>query len=244
MELQMNLPDLALDSVTVVIRGNFNPALLSSAWMLTRGLIVAEDAVEAKQQIVTPETASFETSWFKFFANREIIQITTEESEEFERVRDLAVGGLKSLPDTPIGVMGINRDVHFTVSSKTEWHAIGDRLAPKAMWREILKDPGMNTLAISALRSDEYSGSIQVIVQPSARFPLGVFVSHNDHYSLLTDEQRLTSRDQLAEHMGRPVDPKPEKARIAIEVLNDMWTDSMTRATSVINKIAEQVKVA
>jgi hypothetical protein len=165
----MDLPNLALDSVAVVIRGYFNPALFSSGWMLSRGLITAQDVVDAKQQMATPDAASFETSWFRLFSTRDVLNISTVESEDFERVRDLAAGLMKDLPDTPIAVMGINRDVHFTVSSRREWHAIGDRLAPKNIWEGVLREPGTGTLGILSLRPDDYSGYIQVIIQPSAR---------------------------------------------------------------------------
>jgi hypothetical protein len=144
----MNLPNLALDSVAVVIKGYFNPVLFSSGWMLSRGLITAQDVVDAQQQVATPELASFETSWFKLLSTREVLNVSTVESEDFERVRDLAVALLKDLPETPIAVMGINRDVHFTVSSKREWHAIGDRLAPKDIWAGVLREPGISTVGV------------------------------------------------------------------------------------------------
>jgi hypothetical protein len=239
----MDLPNLALDSVAVVVKGYFNPALFSSGWMLSRGLITAQDAVDAKQQAATPDVAIFETSWFRLFSTRDSLNISTVESEDFERVRDLTVGILKDLPETPIAVMGINRDVHFTVSSKKEWHSIGDRLAPKDIWSGVLREPGTATLGILSLRSDEYSGHVQVTVQPSARFPLGIFVSHNDHYSLEEGKPQLKSRDELtlpSEITADDVDPK--KSALAVRILNEMWSDSMNRSAIVFERIADQAK--
>lgn len=239
----MDLPNLALDSVAVVIRGYLNPALFSSGWMLSRGLITAQDVVDAKQQMAAPDVASIETSWFRLFSTREVLNISTVESEDFERVRDLAVGILKDLPETPIAVMGINRDVHFTVSNRKEWHAIGDRLVPKDIWAGVLREPGTGTLGILGLRSDDYSGYIQVIIQPSARFPLGVFVSHNDHYSLEKGRPQLKSRDELKLPSEITADDvNPEKSALALRILNEMWSDSMNRAAMVFERVADQAR--
>jgi hypothetical protein len=211
--------------------------------MLSRGLITAQDVVDAKQQIATSELANFETSWFKLFSTREALNVSTVEPEDFERVRDLVVAILKDLPETPIAVMGINRDAHFTVSNTKEWHAIGDRLAPKDIWTGVLLDPGTTTVGVLGLRSDDYSGYIQLIIQPSAQFKLGVFVSHNDHYSLKSGQPKLTSRDQLEP----PYEIKPEefdskKITLAVKVLTEMWSDSLTHAAMVFERIADQAK--
>jgi hypothetical protein len=94
-----------------------------------------------------------------------------------------------------------------------------------------------------SLRSDDYSGYIQTIIQPSARFSLGVFVSHNDHYSLKVGEPQLTSRDQLEPTFElKPEDVDPGKIVLAVKVLTEMWSDSMNRAARVFERIADQAR--
>ena len=84
------------------------------------------------------------------------------------QIRDLALGILRSLPHTPVQRIGINHLAHFPVESEGVWHRLGHALTPKELWEEVLEKPGMLSLTIQGQRTDDYSGSVNVTVQPSS----------------------------------------------------------------------------
>ena len=63
--------------------------------------------------------------------------------------------------------MGINRDIQFEMASKSDWHKVGNKLAPKKdLWDKLLPSPGMKTLIIDSKRDDAYNGLINITVRP------------------------------------------------------------------------------
>src|SRR4051794_13817196 len=125
---------LAVDGIAVVLRGHFNAAILSPEWLLRQGLISEEDAEAAEIEIISPQRTAFSTSWLVCSVTNDLLAFESTSEPDFERVRDVAVGVLRTLSHTPIAAMGINRQAHFPVDSIERWHYIGDFLSPKDFW--------------------------------------------------------------------------------------------------------------
>src|SRR5882762_5070374 len=101
-------------------------------------------------------------------------------------MRDLIVGTFNLLQHTPLHKLGINIDMHFRMDSEASWHAFGHRLAPKDLWQDTLKNPGMRSLTMEGQRPDAFRGYIRVQVEPSIKIHPGVYVRVNDHYEIET----------------------------------------------------------
>jgi hypothetical protein len=238
----MPVPELVLDTTSIVIKGQIDPAELAADHLLAQGLIASTDYSDAQQRFSSLDTAILQTSWFSLAANREIIQIQTNQPEDMERVRDLIVGVLKAAKNTQAAVLGLNKDVHFKASTKELWHAVGDAFTPKQIWKGVLTLPGMASAIIQAVRPDLYIGYEQVTIQPSGAVPLGVFVSHNDHYTLELQDSIPTSREYVADIVRSKLQPSFDKNQVAVSVLNDEWQLSMKRAQAVLMRVAEQAQ--
>jgi len=230
--------ELALDGVSVVVKGLFNAAIFSPAWLLAEGLIGKSEYGEADVELITREVASFTVGWLRCQVTPDALQLTTTEPEEFERVRDAAVGILNTLSHTPVAALGINREVHLPARDGAHYLAIGDALAPKEFWEPLVDLPATRTLTIWGQRPDKRGGRVQIQIESSVRFRQHVFISHNDHFNLLKVDKQPASREEaLLETVEPNLQPSAHKGAIATEILTSEWKSSMGRSTDVINAI-------
>jgi hypothetical protein len=236
----MKLPQIIADQVSVVFRGSFEPNVVTPAWMYINGLIGRTELAESEVHIISSEIARFEAGWLICEITRDALKVKTADNSEFERTRDAAIGILRASPGVSVGALGINRETDFSIDSNIELHRIGDRVAPKEIWSDVLKFPGMRDVTMWGVRSDHYSGRIQVQVQPSNRVSTGVFVAYNDHFSLNSADSRPNSREEAWPSLSAEVmEPSVAKVPLATEILGGEWGSSMERAEAVLMQIFE-----
>jgi len=114
--------------------------------------------------MIIPPTAVFSTEWLSVNVRTDRLQLATGMVQEFERLRDTAIGVLTVLPETPIFALGINRDVHWSVATRDQFDRFGDILAPKGPWDRHLKLSGTQDLTIRAVRPDKWAGYVMASV--------------------------------------------------------------------------------
>lgn len=238
----MPVPELAVDTASIVIKGNLNPSKFSVQELQNQGLVSPDDTSKAVQKFSTPDISILETKGMRLLGNRELLQLTAQQADQFKLLRDLAVNILRLFKEEPVSVMGINRDVHFSIGTANAWHKIGDTLVPKEVWTGVLDYVGMASTTVQAARPDRYRGYRQVTVQPSNAVPQGVYVSHNDHYMLELTDEAPSSREQLHTLLHEQATADVKKVGIAIKILNEEWDKSMTRASAVIERVASEAE--
>ncbi len=233
-----------IDGVSVVVKGHFNPAIFSPAWLLGEQLIGVAEYKEAKVEIISRDLALFSAAWLACQVTPDALQMSTVVPEEFERTRDVVAGVLRALSHTPIGAMGVNREVHVLVESVEQWHALGDRLVPKDAWLNVLSLPGMRNITIWGARTDDFAGRVHVQVEPSLRIPRAVYITHNDHYLLAHVEAQPKSRlEPWLLDSDIDLEPSSNKLELALEILaTDNWNASLERADAVFRAVMEQAK--
>ncbi len=235
----MTAPELVIDTASIVIKGTFDPAKLSPQELVAQGLLESKDITEASQRFSTADISILETTKLRFAINSDTIQMTAQLAEEFEPMRDLAVGMLRLSTSATVSVMGMNRDVHFTTPSIESWHSVGDTIVPKDIWSGVLEAPGMASVTLKSARSGTYGGYRQIMVQSSNLVQQGVFVNQNDHYTLEILDKPITTREQLDVEALRPAEATKEKLGLAITVLSGEWANSIKRSSAVIERIAQ-----
>lgn len=228
-------------SLSIVVPGNWNPAIFSAGWLLSQALISVEDLDESEADLIAPGVAAFHLPWVACEVTAERLHLACADEVEFLRTRDLAVGILRSLAHTPIAALGINVSVHLKIDSVGGWHRVGDRLAPKDVWTDVLHLPGTRSLTVLGVRPDEEVGHVQVTVEPSQRVPLGVFVQQNDHFALRARQADIQERADFfsveASYID-PVEPSRDLIPYAVDLLVDDFDASLDRATEVFGKVA------
>ncbi len=234
----------AHSATTIVLKGQFTPALFSPAWLLAQGLIGVQEYDDVKLNFINTEIASFATGWLDFYASADTLQFSTSDDSEIERLRDIAIGILQVLPHTPLVALGINRHFHSLCRSVAEWHAIGDLLAPKAPWADIVSVPGMTNVTILGQRDSKFAGRIQVQVEPSYTVMPGIFLTVNDHYDLGGGENKIETREDVETALridmttaSRNLSDK--NVPIALAVLNEEWAASISRSSRIRDRVGE-----
>ena len=92
------------------------------------------------------------------------------------------LGTFNLLIHTPLRQLGLNLFTDFRVESIEAWHKIGDTLAPKNSWGDILQTPGMRNITMQGERPDSFNGHILVSVSPLSKEPPIIHIDINDHY--------------------------------------------------------------
>lgn len=190
-------PAIEVGGLSVVAVGAFNPAIFHPRWLADKNLMPAAAVDEAIQEefVAARELAVFTADWLKVQVTTDkAVFSTVDEGREFD-LRDLAMGVLDLLPETPVSALGINADSHFRVESEERWHAFGDRFLPKDFWQALFEGDewkrradgqtvGMRTMVVEAYRND-VAGFVRTEVAPSVRLtPLGVYAGINAHFQL------------------------------------------------------------
>lgn len=245
----MPRPFVELEGLSIVLRGHFNPAIVTPGWLLAQKLLSVEDFTETRPDLITSDMSNFHGPWFTVNVTSDTLQVSTGDLAETEPIRDLIVGILRALPHTPVGVMGINHDFHFRVDNVAEWHAIGDTLAPKEPWGDAIKFPGMLGMQMIGVRDDAEGGRVRVTVEPSNRVaPRGVYVSYNDHFSLAPSVGQPNVREDVASEIRleaeRPAEPSADKTQLALQLLFSQWQVSRVNALKVLQQISGLTRTA
>jgi hypothetical protein len=146
-------------------------------------LLPESEVEDATVQVVHPQVCQFETERFVLQVTTDRFVAATKPNATPEPLRDLVLGTFYILEHTPATALGINRQMHFPLGSEEAWHRLGDRLAPKAGWNDVLPGrPGMRTLEIHSFKDETKGPAILVRVQPSAKVQFGVYFEVNDHH--------------------------------------------------------------
>jgi len=211
---------LEIEGHSIVFVGSLNPVIFQPSWFAHQGLIREEEAEQANIEIIRREVVSYSVDKFRIEVLPERFLLGTAQPAFYEPLRDLAIGTFRILRHTPLSKMGINRDFHYKIESEEFWHAIGDKLAPKGIWSDVLQKPGLKGLTMQGQRPDELQGAVFVRVEPSTRVHPGILININDHYDLNPEEQ-----DAGAERI--------------ITLLERSWTSSIERSASIAQKIVE-----
>ena len=175
------IPQIKEHSLTVV--GDINPAILQPSWLASRQLIRDAEAYEADIEVIHKEVTAFEIGWVKLHATTSRIQLSSQQEAYFEATRDLMVGILSVLEHIPVNALGLNWGTFYSFANRGEYDRFGHAIATKTCW-DGLKEPKTLKVAITADRTDEFKGAVNVAVGPSDRLPLCAYVHVNDHFQI------------------------------------------------------------
>lgn len=233
----MTPPDVRFEGVSVVLRGSFNPAIVSPGWLLAQALISEQEHEQSRPEAIVPNLSVFSVAALRFQVTSDALKVETENQREFERTADVVTSILTILHHTPVNMLGINHFFHAALPSPDSWHRLGDKLAPKEHW-SLLELPGTLAVALQGTRPDRFAGSVNVEVQPSSRVEQGVFVSQNDHFLLREVDRQPASRADFPDPRLRealvPPQPSAELVGMAKRILAESWIASHQRAEAIM----------
>lgn len=210
------------EELNVVVVGSFNPAIFHPEWFLRQKLIGDQDAKDAKINVVSSEVTDLQLCGLKVMCVCDRFSLGTSNVSHAARIQDLLIQMFTLLPHTPVTACGINPAAHFHVGSTDHWHKIGHTLAPKDLiWNGLFEHPGMQSLTIKSQRKGDFSGEINITVEPSAKFPPGIFVRSNFHYGLPVDSVHAGGAELLLKFIKAEWNPACEMARRVANTIFD-----------------------
>ncbi len=230
---------VALESMNIVLRGPFAPAMFSPRWLRDADLVGQDEFESAQINIISQDQTSFELGWLVVSVGHDIMQLQTSEVEEFPRLRDAAIGVLRSLEKQQLWALGVNRQVHVRVSSREAMHRAGDVLAPKDPWDGVLELAAVRSLYMWGARPDGWAGRINVRVEPSEAVHPGIFVQLNDHSDLHESSIDDRTRENAFDIELGSGEASEAKARVAIRYLSENWDDVMQRWFAIVDRVTD-----
>lgn len=198
---------------SIVVVGDFNPAIISPGWLARNGLIGEDDAKAAREDqnygktlLVSHQVTNFETSWFTLQVLENQFSLTNKEALS-TAFKDLAVGIFQLLSHTPANAVGLNFMAHFKLGDKDEYHRVGDKLAPKSIWENAFSEEfaiGTEhlTMVFQAGGRDDSrktKDSKRISLQASNRIKYGIKLSLNDHHDVSSCSVHPTQAEKVAE---------------------------------------------
>ena len=118
---------------SIVLVGQFNPAIFTADWLERNSLIGSEDAEYARAStnvLVSHAVAVCETEWFALQVLENQFSLTSKGALS-HAFRDLAEGIATLVPHTPVTALGLNFMGHYKMSTEAGYHMVGDVLVPK-----------------------------------------------------------------------------------------------------------------
>jgi len=171
-----------IEGGSIVLLGNFNPAIFQPLWFSSQDLIPKKEAEAAEIQVVHSEVTSFSLEWLGLQVTKNRFTATVTDSAHLEPLRDLVLGTFTILEHTPLLQMGMNRDVHYKLASHDESTAAGDRLAAKSFWKHFIDDPRLEVIRMAGRRPGTDDALLRLTVEPSIRIVPGMYFGFNEHY--------------------------------------------------------------
>lgn len=214
----MSKPKVSTLGKNIQVLGHFNPRLFVPQWFAEVGLLAAEEAREAKDEIIHEEIAQFGVDWAAIRVTKDRFAASTTRVGHIELLRDLVAGTLELLTHTPTMALGINHDYWFDFPDRDSFDEFGWTLAPTSNW-PLLGRPGMAKLAIQGTRPDDRTGYVRVSVDPLLDGGYRVNVGVNDHYIV------------------KEV-PSSSATPVIVEIVNARWFESIAEAEALVEHLA------
>jgi hypothetical protein len=133
--------------------------------------------------VIAQPVSHFETERFIVQVTVDRFAVVSKPNTSSAPLKDLAMGTFFVLEHTPVHAMGLNNQMHFAMGSQEEWHRVGDRLAPKDGWRQVLEGrPGLVSMTVQSELKVVSGAKFHVKIEPSNQVTHGVYFETNEHY--------------------------------------------------------------
>jgi hypothetical protein len=222
-----------MDSVSIVLVGSFNPTIFQPMWFAANELIARADAENAEVSVIHPDITQFRARQMNFVVEHGRFFVTCETIHR-NLVRDLVLSCFgQILVHTPIKMMGLNRELHFSCGSEAQRSKFGFEIAPLQPWGEWGKEihdaystdkahGGMMRVSMRQVpRLDKREGYLQTDIQPSGVLQRdGIHILVNDHFQFEPQEKHPALR--------------------AMETLEQIWEEDAEKAEKIISHIMQR----
>lgn len=215
---------------SLVIIGAFAPAMFTPEWFLKNNLIGETDREEMLKDgrtIVSASGSQVESETLSITITPTRLQLLTKDVLR-PVIKDVALNMLQLLGRVPVTMVGLNFMGHYSMGSQDEYHAVGDTLAPKDIWKKVFDNPswsvGLTDLSVKVHpaprgEKNDVRDGITVRVQPSAQVDQGILLTYNNHKEINDSDPKLFSDE------------------VAYDFINAHWDESLQDSRRVFGEL-------
>lgn len=214
---------LQIESLSVVLIGDFNPVIFQPFWLANKCLIREDEAKNAIIDVIHNEIVKYELDWISIQISKNRCEFKTSKAPYFDPLKDLIVGIFKILNETPINSFGINHVYDFSLQTPEQYYNFGKKLTPLEFWNDDLNDPRLNQLEIiENERKDGQDGKRRISIETSTQsISFGIAIKINNHFA-------LASKDFKNDF---------------IPVLERNWSNSFEESKSIIENLLNKIDI-
>lgn len=123
-----------ISGVSIVLVGEFKPAIFTPAWFTMQGLLSKGTEESAQLQVAHQQLMAFSTEWLRLEVTPDRFLAETLQAPHIQLLDFIVRVFKEHLHQSPLVALGINRQVHFQVKSLAARDRIGRTLAPVEPW--------------------------------------------------------------------------------------------------------------
>lgn len=215
-----------IEGSAIVLAGSFNPSIVQPNWLAAGDLIRRDEADRATEEgieVISPQITSFSLDWAKIQVTPERFAAEALSAAQRLEIASLVAGIFGLLEHTPISAMGLHWRAHYKLRSEETWHLLGDKLAPKELWRDVLTSeirggaPGLRTLVIEGRRESTSAEWTRIKIEPSVRVDCGVYIEVHEEFS---DRE-----------------PRSGAPAVLMDALKDCWEEFLRDSSRMADKV-------
>lgn len=173
---------------SVVLLGSFNPLIFHPLWLLKKGLIPESDVVD-KMIVINSKVSQYPIGdWMQMTVTPERCEFKIQKPERIVVMKDLIMGTLSALPETPIIAMGINRGNIINLGDADSYYKFGSKLAMLDIWNDCLHNPRLRDIIIEDVENigegeEKVRRRIQIKTADVKDQEFCIDVNFNNHYT-------------------------------------------------------------
>lgn len=223
---------------SVVLLGHFNPKILSPAWLKLQDLITDAEYEAHEIEVIHPDIAKFSIGILD-------IEVTTNrficrtKSDPYARIYDFISKLFRThLPHVPIGALGINSEIHFSVGSPEKRIELGRQIAPLMPWRSFGE-------SISEARAGEPGGMASLTMRETVQYS-DPFIRYDvtiEPSKLSSDNSIVFMRSNFHAQLKRKMDDEDVTGEIGsgpiLDVLDENFEPAIKRGKAVFSEMAD-----
>ncbi len=215
---------LQIETLSLVLAGDFNPVILQPFWLANKNLIRETEAENADVEVIHNDLVKYSLNdWAGIEITKNRCEFKSTKEPYFEILKDLITSSFRVLNETPIRALGMNHIFDLKLPNEDAYLKFGHSLSNLNFWEDSIKDPKLlNIEIIEVDRYDEEIGQRRVRISPTdqQQIKYGVTVNINNHFDL----------------------NKPEKKINAVDQLEKKWKDSFEQSRLILNSIFSKME--
>lgn len=211
---------------SLVIIGNFNPAIYHPSWLFEKNLISEKD-INTEKLVITNELTSFNIGkWMNVFVRPNQLEFKTNAADKVIFMKDIILGCLYALPEDPVIAFGINKVIIAGVQNEKSYYELGSRLTPLDLWNKDFKNQRLKVLTIEDGNNPDFPGSRQMItISPSPSSP-----QNTSQYNI-----------QINQNQHFDIDKSIQKAIHVIEIINEHYISCFENMDKIYSNFVENI---